>query len=119
MLSVCRQGGHSDGLEQGGGHAGGDCQTVARALEGQIRCGQEGLEDADKAEGRAALRNEIHFVFVGAVKGWDFVKLFGPGHRTDNPRLLSHGTVQWTTFKKTPQNHKIQQNDNMVHIKSF
>lgn len=77
MLRVCRQGGHSDGLEQGGGHAGGDCQTVARALEGQIRCGQEGLEDADKAEGRAALRNEIHFVFVGAVKGWDFMKLFG------------------------------------------
>lgn len=76
MLRVCRQGGHSNRLQQSGCHTGGDCQTVARALEGKIWCGKEWLEDADEAESRAALRNEIHLVFVRTVKGWDFVKLF-------------------------------------------
>lgn len=76
LLCVCRQGGHSDGLQQRGGHACANCQTVTRALEGEIWCGKEWLEDADEAEGRAAFRNEIHFVFVGTVKGWDFMELF-------------------------------------------
>lgn len=49
---------------------------MTRALEGEIWCGKEWLEDADEAEGRTAFRNEIHFVFVRTVKGWDFMELF-------------------------------------------
>ena len=98
LLCVCRQGGHSDGLQQSGGHASGDGQAMARALEGKIWCGEEWLQDADEAESRAALRNEIHLVFVRTVKGRDFVKLFWPRHRINNPRLLSHETPEVSFF---------------------
>lgn len=94
MLCVCRQGGDSDGLQQSGRHARGDCQAVGRALEGKIWCGKERLKDADKAESRAAFRNEIHLIFVRTVKGWDFMKLFWPRHRTDNQYLLRHRTLE-------------------------
>lgn len=76
LLCVCRQGGHGDGLKQSGCHAGGDCQAVTRALEGEIWRGQKRLEDAHQAESRATFGNEIHLVFVRTVKGWNFMKLF-------------------------------------------
>lgn len=85
LLCVCRQGGHGDGLKQSGCHAGGDCQAVTRALEGEIWRGQKRLEDAHQAESRATFGNEIHLVFVRTVKGWNFMKLFWPGYKTDNP----------------------------------
>lgn len=98
LLCTGGQGGHSDGLQQSGGHASGDGQAVARALEGKIWRGEERLQDADEAESRAAFRNEIHLVFVRTVKGWDFVKLFWPRHRINNLRLLSHKTPEVSFF---------------------
>lgn len=98
LLCVCRQGGHSDRLQQSGCHASSDCQTVTRALEGKIWRGEERLEDADEAESRATFRNEIHLVFVRTVKGWDFMELFWPRHRTDNPKLLSHRILELSSF---------------------
>lgn len=98
LLCVGGQGGHSDGLQQSGGHAGADGQAVAGALEGEIWRGEQRLQDADEAESRAAFRNEIHLVFVRTVKGWDFVKLFWPRHRINNPRLLSHETPEVSFF---------------------
>lgn len=116
LLCVCRQGGHSDGLQQSGGHASGDGQAMARALEGKIWCGEEWLQDADKAESRAALRNEIHLVFVRTVKGRDFVKLFWPRHRINNPRLLSHETPEVFSLKTTTtyRHKKGKQNSSYV-----
>lgn len=71
---------------------------MTRALEGKIWCGKEWLEDADQAEGRAAFRNEIHLVFVRTVKGGDFMELFWPRHRTDNPVVLSHRSLEVSSF---------------------
>lgn len=93
LLCICWQGGHGDGLKQSGRHAGGDCQAVARALEGKIWRGKKRLEDAHQAESRATLRNEIHLVFVRTVKGWNFMKLFWPGYKqTTNP--VSHWILE-------------------------
>lgn len=66
---------------------------MARALEGKIWGGKQRLEDAHQAESRATLRDEIHLVFVRTVKGWNFMKLFWPGYKTDNQscKLLNTG----------------------------
>lgn len=122
LLCVCRQGGHSNRLQKSGCHASGDCQTVARALEGKIWCGEEWFKDADEAESRAAFRNEIHLVFVRAVKGRDFVKLFWPRHRINNPILLSHRTSEVLFFfflkKVITYRHK-KGKQNSSYVQSF
>lgn len=47
---------------------------MCSALECKILCGKKWLEDADKTESRATFRNEIHFVLVRTVEGWNFVQ---------------------------------------------
>lgn len=42
--------------------------------------GQQGLEDADQAEGRAAVGDEVDLVAVGTQEGGDLLQRSGPGN---------------------------------------
>lgn len=47
----------------------------------EVRCGQQGLEDADEAEGGTAVGDEVDLVAVGAQEGRDLLQGFGPGNK--------------------------------------
>lgn len=54
---------------------------MCSALKREILCGKKWLEDADKTESRATFRNEIHFVLVRAVEGWNFMQWLWPRNK--------------------------------------
>lgn len=47
--------------------------------EAQVRGGQQWLEDADEAEGGAAVGDEVDLVAVGTQEGREVLQGFGPG----------------------------------------
>lgn len=49
-------------------------------------CGKKGLENADKAEGRATFRNKVNFILVRTIKGWNFMQRFWPTNRKTTPQ---------------------------------
>jgi len=63
---------------------------VCSALQRKILRGKKRLEDADKAESRATFRYEIHFVFVGAVEGWNFMQWLWPRNKMHKIALKQH-----------------------------
>lgn len=54
----------------------------------EVRGGQQGLENADKAEGRAAVGDEVDLVAVGTQEGGDLLQRLGPGNTTKNIIIL-------------------------------
>lgn len=46
----------------------------------EVGGGQQGLEDADEAEGRAAVGDEVDLVAVGTQEGGDLLQSLGPGN---------------------------------------
>lgn len=65
---------------------------MCSALECKILCGKKWLEDADKTESRATFRNEIHFVLVRTVEGWNFVQRLWPRIKINTTVLKQHLT---------------------------
>lgn len=98
LFCVCRQGGYSDRLQQSGCYVSSDCQIVIRVFEGKIWRGEERFEDVDEVESRVIFRNEIYFVFVRIVKGWDFMELFWFRYRIDNLKFLSYRILELSFF---------------------
>lgn len=54
----------------------------------EVRCGQQGLEDADKAEGGAAVGDEVDLVAVRAQEGRGLLQSFGPRNKNVLDHLL-------------------------------
>lgn len=47
----------------------------------EVRGGKQGLEDADEAEGRTAVGDEVDLVAVGTQEGRDLLQRFGPSNK--------------------------------------
>lgn len=54
----------------------------------EVRGGQQGLEDADKAEGGAAVGDEVDLVAVRTQEGGNLLQRFGPGNTPKNIIIL-------------------------------
>lgn len=86
LVCVCWKGGHGKRLQQRGCHTSCDGQIMSSTFESKILRGKKGLENADKAEGRATFRNKVNFILVRTIKGWNFMQRFWPTNRKTTPQ---------------------------------
>ena len=62
-------------------------------MEVEVRGGQQGLEDADEAEGRAAVGDEVDLISVGTEEGRDLLQRFRPGNKKTS--LFRYKNTVW------------------------
>lgn len=86
-LGLLQEAGLGGQRHEGRGHT---AETHPRA-EAEVRGRQQGLEDADEAEGRAAVGDEVDLVAVGTQEGRDVLQGFGPGDT--NTRTRGHRRI--------------------------
>jgi len=69
-----------------------------RGAEAQVRGRQQGLQNADEAEGGAAVGDEVHLVAVGTQEGRELLQRFEPGSTRAGTHLAPKTTTTSSVF---------------------
>lgn len=97
-LRLLQEAGLGGQRHQGRGQA---AEAHPRA-EVEVGGGQQGLEDADEAEGGAAVGDEVDLVAVGAQEGRDLLLRFGPGNTHTKTFSLHYSCTNPSFLHFTP-----------------